>query len=196
MLWVARQLLYGTILSQILPWDGFVRFQESWRQGRLLGLCDRTPGVTQPSLPRACFKCPLQGFLVHPPIYEVPMHAISVSVARCVYPIMMIRKRLRVEYEFHENREYGYRMRLGTDAFVIVSNLRICHLQSSVSCHVILAILRRLTWLLWSVLSRFLPSQHEGKNTCDLNFSQDCRGRCLVSFEDPSSIKHICEMAR
>lgn len=99
-----------------------------------MGLRDRTPGVTQPSLPCACFKGSLQGCLVHPPIYEIAMHAISGSVARCVYPIPVVRKRLRVKYEFHENREYGYRMRLGADTFVIVPSLRVCHLQNSVSC--------------------------------------------------------------
>jgi hypothetical protein len=51
-----------------------------------------------------------------------------------------------------------------------------------------------LTWLLWSLLSRFTPSQQEGKNVSDRSLRHAIGGR-LLKFGESFSLKQTCWMA-
>lgn len=162
-------------------------------QDRLLALRDRTSGILQAFLASTRTKDITQSVQVGPAVDKVSVKAVSGGISRRVYPILIIREGFRVEQKFNENGDNRHWVRLGANAFVIVPNCRIRHLKMSDAS--LLTLGCRLTWLWWSSLSRFSPSQQEGKNTCDLVSEQGSRGRCFVSEEELSFLIHMWDIA-
>lgn len=165
---VAGQLGKRAMLSQFVLGLRYLQDLLERCQSSFLGSCDRTAGIIETLRRCTCCYSLLESILISPAVDKIPMESVPRRVAHCVHPIFKIGKRLRVEEELQENGIYRHGVRFRADALIILSGGRIRHLDAVLSipttqCNAYSH--APLTWLLWSGLSKFFPSQQDGKNT-------------------------------
>lgn len=97
--------------------------------GIFLSLRDRTVWVGEAFWSGTGCHCPLQSLLIRPPVDEVSMQTETSLIAHCIYPVREIGVGLGVIYEFQEDGIDGDGVGFGADAFVIIADCRIGHLD-------------------------------------------------------------------
>lgn len=131
---------------------------------------------------RAGGEAVLQRRLVGPAVDEVAVEAVASGVAHGVDEVLVVGVRGGVVEELVEDGEDGDGVGGRADATVVVADSRVGHLVARLSVvpeTACLALFGELTWLLWSALSRFSPSQQEGRYTWDRSRRQASVGSPL-----------------